>query len=235
MEGFSGYTLAAVDLPGCGESSRPEDFSYTMKDQAELVLKWIKELGLTQIILVGHSMGGVICLHLAEALGAEVKAFFNLEGNLGFEDCTFSRKAASFSQQSFERYGFEGFKNRLKEMVKKDPSPGLGNYYQNILKAYARALFLSSISLVRESCEGELKERFLNLAVKKCYVFGERSTNSASRDFLDEHDIAHFVVPQSGHFMMDDQPDIFYEMLFDNLSPALPPFRDRPSPRRSRR
>jgi alpha-beta hydrolase superfamily lysophospholipase len=25
MEAFSGYTLAALDLPGCGETSRPDD------------------------------------------------------------------------------------------------------------------------------------------------------------------------------------------------------------------
>ncbi|MBW1859309.1 MAG: alpha/beta hydrolase [Deltaproteobacteria bacterium] len=93
MEEFEKYTVATIDLPGCGESSRPDDFSYTMNDQANLVLEWIRNLGLTRIILVGHSMGAVMCLYLAEALGTQVEAFFNLEGNLSREDCTFSGKS----------------------------------------------------------------------------------------------------------------------------------------------
>ena len=216
-EAFRDYTLAAIDLPGCGESSRPENFSYTMQDQAELVSRWMKDLHLTQIILVGHSMGGVICLYVAEGLGAQVRAFFNLEGNLGREDCTFSGKAASFSQQDFKKCGFEQFKSRLRETVQENPSPGLKNYSENILNAYPKALYLSSASLVKESCEGNLKERFLSLSVKKWYVFGERSVKRVTRSFLDEHNLAYFIVPQSGHFMMDDQPDIFYKMLFDAL------------------
>ncbi len=217
MEAFRDYTVAAIDLPGCGDSSWPENFSYTIEDQADLVLKWIKDLRLTHLILIGHSMGGVICLYLAEAMGQEVKAFFNLEGNLGCTDCTFSGSVASFDQKDFESYGFEQFKNRLQDAVEEKGSPGLRNYYENISRVYPTALYLSSASLVKESREGDIKERFLSLSVMKWYVFGETSLNPANRSFLDKHNISYFVVPQSGHFMMDDQPDVFFRMLLDVL------------------
>jgi pimeloyl-ACP methyl ester carboxylesterase len=217
MEAFRGYTLATIDLPGCGESSRSDEFSYTMKDQAELILEWIKGLGLTRMILVGHSMGGVIALYLAEALDTEVKAFFNLEGNLGREDCIFSGKVASSSWAEFKNEGFQEFKETLRAATRETDSPGLKNYYENILKAHPRALYLSSVSLVKESCEGSLNERFLALPVQKWYVFGENSVNRANRSFLDKHNIPYFVVPESGHFMMDDQPGLFYGVLFDIL------------------
>lgn len=217
LEIFSTYTLAAVDLPGCGQSSWSQDFSYMVKDQAAVVLRWIENLHLTQIILVGHSMGGVVCLYLAEALGVEAKAFFNLEGNLECADCTFSSQAASMSQQDFEQQGFEQFKSRLKEAAQQSAFPGLKNYYQNILKAHPTGLHMSSVSLVKESCKGRLKERFDKLCLKKWYVFGERSTNSSTKTFLDSHDIPYFIVPNSGHFMMDDQPRVFYRMLFEAI------------------
>ena len=220
MEVFSGYTLAAIDLPGCGQSSWSEDFSYTIQDHAAVVLKWIEDLGLTQIILVGHSMGGVVCLYLAEALVLEAKAFFNLEGNLECADCTFSSEAASMSQQDFEQQGFGQFKNRLNKAVQQGASPGLNNYYHDILKTHPTGLYLSSVSLVKESCEGNLKERFLNLCLKKWYVFGERTINLATTTFLDRHHIPYFIVPQSGHFMMDDQPGVFYGMLFEAIRNA---------------
>jgi pimeloyl-ACP methyl ester carboxylesterase len=217
MDAFRDYTLAAIDLPGCGESSRPKDFSYTMNDQAELVLEWIRGLALARIILVGHSMGGVICLYLVEALGTQVMAFFNLEGNLGRHDCMFSAKVASAGWADFESKGLEEFKSTLRESIQEARSPGLKNYYHNISRAYPRALYLSSVSLVRESCEGQLDQRFLALPVQKWYVFGENSINLVTKTFLDQHNIPYFIVPESGHFMMDDQPSLFYKMLLDAL------------------
>ncbi len=217
MEAFRDYTLAAMDLPGCGENGWLDDFSYTMKDQADLVLEWIRGVGLTRITLVGHSMGGVISLYLAEALGAQVKAFFNLEGNLSHEDCIFSGKVASTSWADFERKGFEEFKRTLQESIQETDSPGLKNYYQNILRVHPKALYLSSVSLVKESCQGDLNQRFLSLPVKKWYVFGEKSINQANMRFLEQHSIPYFIVPESGHFMMDDQPSLFYGLLFDFL------------------
>jgi len=218
LASFRDYTLTAVDLPGSSESSSLDDFSYTMEDQADLVLKWIKGLGLDRIILVGHSMGGIIGLYLAEALGKRVKTFFNLEGNLSCEDCFFSHKITSVPQAVFEDQGIWQFKRSLREALQKDPSPDLEKYYANISKASPRALYLSSVSLVKESCqEGNLKERFLSLPLQKWYVFGEKSLNRSTKTFLDTNNIPYFIVPKSGHFMMDDQPNLFYEMLSEAL------------------
>jgi pimeloyl-ACP methyl ester carboxylesterase len=212
---LKGYTLASIDLPGCGDSSHPDRFSYTMKDQAGLVLKWIGDLKLAQVVLVGHSMGGVICLHLAESLKTDVGAFLNLEGNLGYEDCTFSKLAASMGQQDFERRGYIEFKNRLKNSLKRSFSPGLQGYYQNISKADPGGFYLSSLSLVQESRHGNLKERFCLLPVKKWYIFGAKSMNPSSRAFLERQGVPYYVVPESGHFMMDDQPHLFRDILVE--------------------
>jgi len=217
MEDFQNYTVATIDLPGCGESSRPDDFSYTMIDQATLVLEWIRSLGLTRIILVGHSMGGVICLYLAKALGTRVEAFFNLEGNLGRGDCIFSGKVASSSWEDFESRGFQEFKDDIAKSTRETDLRGLNNYYENILRAHPRAYYLSSVSLVKESCEGNLNQRFLDLPIVKWYVFGEKSINHTNMLFLDQHNLPYFIVSESGHFMMDDQPDLFYELLFNSL------------------
>jgi hypothetical protein len=162
-------------------------------------------------------MGGAICLYLAEALGTQVEVFFNLEGNLAREDCMFSGKVASSSWEDFENGGFDKFKADLGKSTQDTEFPGLKNYYKNILRAHPRAYYLSSVSLVKESCEGNLNERFLNLPTDKWYVFGEKSINYTNARFLDKHDIPYFIVPESGHFMMDDQPDLFYEMLFNAL------------------
>ena len=217
MPEFKQYSLASIDLPGCGESSHADDFSYTINDQAALVLEWIRSLGLTRVILVGHSMGGAICLYVAQALGTQVEAFFNLEGNLSRGDCIFSGKIASISWEDFENGGFEKFKADLEESTRETDFPGLKNYSENLSKANPRAYYLSSVSLAKESCEGNLSQRFLELPTEKWYVFGENSINYTNIRFLDKYDMPYFIVPKSGHFMMDDQPELFYELLFDAL------------------
>ena len=217
MPAFEKYTLISVDLPGCGDSPSPEGFSYALKDQARLLCHLAEDLELNRCIIVGHSMGGVIGLSLAESIGSELESFFSLEGHLGPEDTAFSRKIASLSQEIFERLGLAIFKKWLRENLKKNPSQGLANYASNLEKASPTALYLSSHSLVRESEKGHLQQRFLSLPCRKGYFFGERSMTSSRVDVLEAHHVPCFIVPESGHFMMDDQPTAFYNMLLEVL------------------
>jgi pimeloyl-ACP methyl ester carboxylesterase len=60
-------TTYAVDLLGFGESAAPAGFPYTAKAQAEAVAAFIKAQHLhNPVTLIGHSMGGSVCLYLAE-------------------------------------------------------------------------------------------------------------------------------------------------------------------------
>jgi pimeloyl-ACP methyl ester carboxylesterase len=54
----------AVDLRGWGQSEKPED-GYTLASLADDVEALIKEKGLTDFVLVGHSMGGKVAQLLA--------------------------------------------------------------------------------------------------------------------------------------------------------------------------
>ena len=217
MPAYEKFTLASVDLPGCGESPSPAKFSYDLKDQALMLSAWAGYLGLDRCHIVAHSMGSVIGLYLAKAMGTRLETFFSLEGHLGPDDTEFSRKITCLSQEVFERLGLAIFKKWLRMNLQKTPSPGLGNYARNLEKASPLALYLSSHSLVKESTEGHLKKRFLDLPCRKGYFFGERSIKSSSVAFLAAHHVPYFIVPESDHFMMDDQPTVFYRMLIDAM------------------
>ena len=58
-------TVHAFDLKGHGQSPKPDDGRYSVHDQAALIAAYIKDEGLENITLVGHSFGGGVALALA--------------------------------------------------------------------------------------------------------------------------------------------------------------------------
>lgn len=59
------YHVIAVDLPGFGDSSRPQNISYDVGTQAERLADFMGELGIGRFHVVGNSMGGHIAALLA--------------------------------------------------------------------------------------------------------------------------------------------------------------------------
>lgn len=56
------HHVHAVDLKGSGQSPKPPDGRYSMRDQSALILALIAERALTGITIVGHSFGGGVAL-----------------------------------------------------------------------------------------------------------------------------------------------------------------------------
>ncbi len=63
----AGFRVYMPDLLGYGRSDRPADFSYSVRDEAAVVVGFMDALGLKQVDLGGWSMGGWI----AEIVAAE--------------------------------------------------------------------------------------------------------------------------------------------------------------------
>ncbi|GAM09562.1 putative hydrolase YugF [Geobacter sp. OR-1] len=56
------FRLYLLDLKGSGKSDKPRDNAYSPEDQANLVLNAIEGLGIRNITMIGHSLGGGIAL-----------------------------------------------------------------------------------------------------------------------------------------------------------------------------
>ncbi len=60
-----GFRVYMPDLPGYGRSAQPASFFYSIPDEANAVVEFMDALGLKQVDLGGHSMGGWIVQRIA--------------------------------------------------------------------------------------------------------------------------------------------------------------------------
>ncbi|MBU4481602.1 alpha/beta hydrolase, partial [Patescibacteria group bacterium] len=201
-----------------GESPKPKEFSYTLEEQVKICQLLIEKLNFAKIHLVGHSMGGAIGLLLIEKIPSKITSFINLEGNLIGEDCAFSREAVRYSLEDFEKRFFNDFKSKIKDTKGLASSNSLSNqlFYRWFSKSDPYAFYRTSQSLVKWSDSRKLLKIFIDLDIKKCYVFGEVNKNSPVIRLL--RDVPKIQISGSGHFMMIDNPQEFYQKLSRILS-----------------
>lgn len=60
------FRVLAFDLPGFGRSPLPENIPFTLDDIAHQVNLVLRELGLKNVFLIGHSLGGYVSLAMIE-------------------------------------------------------------------------------------------------------------------------------------------------------------------------
>ncbi len=68
----AGYRVIAVDLLGCGDSDKPLDVSYALKDHAQRLKEFTDKLGITRFHYIGHDLGGGIGQIFAVRYGASL-------------------------------------------------------------------------------------------------------------------------------------------------------------------
>jgi pimeloyl-ACP methyl ester carboxylesterase len=77
---LAGHRVIIFDRPGFGYSERPHGRLWTANEQAELLHKALRQLGVERPVMVGHSWGAIVALALAEAHPDDTAALLLLSG-----------------------------------------------------------------------------------------------------------------------------------------------------------
>jgi pimeloyl-ACP methyl ester carboxylesterase len=74
------HRVIIIDRPGFGYSERPRDRLWTAREQAELLHKALKQLGVERPVVVGHSWGAIVALSLAVRHPADIAGLVLVSG-----------------------------------------------------------------------------------------------------------------------------------------------------------
>ncbi|KQC14896.1 MAG: hypothetical protein APR63_04870 [Desulfuromonas sp. SDB] len=208
---LSRFNHYVPDFPGYGKSPSL-DKTFSLLDFSEVIKDFIDKIKLNQVIILGHSMGGVVGLLLAEKYPDLVELFINVEGNISPDDCTLSRSVTGYSAEDFLDFGYEKMLDKvyLAGMENRD----LRGYYPSMRFCNPRIYYQNSQELINLSNTEKLAERMSGLKCDKVYILGiPRGTGKRSRDLLDKARVKWIAVENSGHWPFLDQPDRFIEII----------------------
>ncbi len=204
-EGFKKFSILLIDLAGFGDSTRHDQFSYSMDDHARVCEEALKEIKYDRLHIVAHSMGGAVGLLLSNRSLSRTVSFSNIEGNLIGEDCgLISRQTANVSFDTFNTELFPEYKALFHDK---------GNQYISLKQTYPPAFYKSSKSLVAWSDSRRLLRKFRSLRCKKTYFYGDQNLDLKVLKELSNVRIE--KISESGHFVMNDNPEEFYRKLLE--------------------
>lgn len=206
---LAGRRRLLLDLLGAGFSDRPTEFSYTVAAHAATVAGLIAHLGLPQLDIVGHSMGGAVAIAASSLCPDKVARLVLLEPNLDAGGGVFSRALAAMSEQEFITRG----QRRMARLASREGSP---LWAGSLAASHAAAVHRAAVSLVQGGMPA-WREQLLALSMPRSVVFGARSLPQPDLAQLPARGVAVHVLDNAGHAMSEDNPAGLAALLADIL------------------
>jgi pimeloyl-ACP methyl ester carboxylesterase len=133
-----GYNVIVPDQIGFGQSSMPEKYQYSFQQLSTNTKMLLDSLGVKQVIVVGHSMGGMLATRFALMFPETVTQLI-LENPIGLEDWKLVVPYTSVDEEYKKELG------KTRESVKKYM---VENYFHNQWKEEYNSLLTASTSTI---------------------------------------------------------------------------------------
>jgi len=204
------YRLVGLDLAGHGKSGHERE-GWPLSAYGEDVKAVVEELGLERVVLVGHSMGGMVALEAARLMPERVVGVIGVD--------TFHNAATQVDPEVWERrmQRFEkDFKGSCEESVRKffsetaDPS-----LVRKATSSMCRSSPEMAISLLRQHGAYDLAAALRRVEVPVRTINSDMYPTDVqgNREFSPGFDMT--LMEGAGHFPMMERPEEFNRLLVD--------------------
>jgi len=191
----------ALDMCGFGETSRDRQ-RYTIEHQTELLTRFLDEMGLGKVAIIGHGLGALVGFNLCIRLPQTIDRIMAISCPL-YYDSIHSRMRTASVPDLVNRLGAR--------------SPEAKLLLADAAKADPQAIQVSIESFQPESLFGKMRAT----QVPCLLIYGQNDpaiSSPASDDAIRwEHLLHQVVFEKSGHFPMIDEANRFNRLLMDFL------------------
>lgn len=211
------YRTIAIDLPGHGEATAERE-AWTISGYGADVAGLIEALDLTDVVLVGHSMGGPVSLRAAALAGDRVRGivavdtlhdaefeFSSEEVQSYFEafGSNFSQACGNFVEQMFPEEGVERISNRVRETSCSEERSEIG---MALMKDFGR------VDMPRLFAEAAVPIRAINASGPN------RTEIKTNRKYADFDAV---LMDDVGHYLQMTRPRQFNPLLLQTIEEIL--------------
>ena len=210
---FSEFRCILIDLPGHGFSDDPENFNYTLYDHAKVVENLLDHLGIKDAVFIGHSMGGTIEVAIAQKRIDLISHMIMIESNLDPGIGSGSKVITSYNEKNFLETGYKNYFSQIKNNKNNQGEV----VYPGIFKTCSPlAIYKSAVGLL-EGTNPTQRTIIKTLSVPRSYFVSDQNIDHIPVSELEELGFTVYVIPQSGHALMHDNPVVFNNMLIKEI------------------
>ncbi|MFJ4208005.1 alpha/beta fold hydrolase [Paenarthrobacter sp. NPDC089675] len=195
---LAGRTVLAYDAPGCGATTCSGLDAISVPFLVSVAKEVLSAKGIDRFHLVGHSMGGLTALLLADQEPSRVVSFIDIEGNVAPEDCFLSRQIISHAHPDPDGF-FHDFQERVWSSRYYSSALYAASLPHKVRAGAVRPIFESMVEL---SDNANLLERFLALPFPRMYMYGIQNNTLSYLPLLKDKGVELAEISQSGHFPM---------------------------------
>jgi pimeloyl-ACP methyl ester carboxylesterase len=203
------HKVVAVDLAGHGDSGLSRE-AWTIPAFAEDVLAVIDDLGLQQMVLIGHSMGGPIVVEVARRIPARVIGIIGVDTFQNVEELPPQEAVDQFLAPLRQDF-VEGTRQFVRQYLFSPTSDSV--VVEKILADMASAPPEVGLAVLEGAWKHDLRPALAELnAPIRCINSDMYPVNiEAARRYVPSFEVA--VMKGIGHFPMNEDPNTFNRLL----------------------
>ncbi|RNM12110.1 alpha/beta fold hydrolase [Nocardioides pocheonensis] len=217
--GLAGQPFLAYDAPGFGESTASDLTKVSIPFLVDVALAVLDQLDIDRFHVVGHSMGGLTALILADRVPDRVLSYTDIEGNLAPEDCFLSRQIVTHGNDDPETFLSE-FADRSLQSDEYASALYGSRVLTTVDPDVVRAVFESMVEL---SDHGDLLNTFTGLPMPRMFIHGEQNAHLSYLPELRRRSVRVVEIDHSGHWPMYSNPPAMWTALRDFLTDLASP------------